>query len=191
MIGLPKQNSQSVADTIEYSDSLYQRFAGDKRLFFFIAPISPFLDPGSLGYENPERYGYKLFFKTLEEHRQALVAPSWKYALNYETEWLTRQEIVDTSYEAIQRLNRLKAKHGIIPLEMAEAGEQRIKLAWEMVHNIDRIMARGDLQELIQIRSRVDEINALRVVEKRQLELPVSGAGLKFVRSLWSWMTQR
>jgi B12-binding domain/radical SAM domain protein len=191
MIGLPKQTPKSVMDTIDYCDYLLQKFSGDKRLSLFIAPLAPFLDPGSLGFEQPERYGYHVLFRTLEEHRQALLAPSWKYSLNYETEWMTRQQIVDTAYEAILRLNRLKAKYGIISPKMAEAGEQRIKEAWEMVHHIDEILARGNIEELYKLRPEIDKINASPVVERRQLELPVGLVKLKFLRSLWSWATRR
>ena len=191
MIGLPKQTPKSVMDTIDYCDSLFQRFSGDKRLSFFIAPISPFLDPGSLGFEQPERYGYRIRFRTLEEHRQALVAPSWKYSLNYETEWMIRQQIVDTAYEAILRLNRLKAKYGIISVQMADAGEQRIQAAWEMAHRIDEILAQGDGQELSRLKPEIDKINASPVVERLQLQLPVGLVKLRFLRSLWSWATRR
>jgi len=192
MIGLPKQTPESVMDTIDYCDFLLQKFRGDKRLSLFIAPLSPFLDPGSLGFEQPERYGYRILFRTLEEHRQALLSPGWKYSLNYETEWMTRQQIVDTAYEAILRLNRLKAKYGIISQQMAEAGEQRIKAAWEMAHRIDDILSRGDYQEeLSRLKARIDEINTFPVVERTQLELPVGLVKLKFLRSLWSWVTGR
>lgn len=191
MIGLPKQTPQSVMDTIDYCDFLLQRFKGDKRLSLFIAPLSPFLDPGSLGFEQPERYGYRILFRTLEEHRQALLAPSWKYSLNYETEWMTRQQIVDTAYEAIMRLNRLKAKYGIISKEMAKVGEQRIGAAWEMMHRIDDIMSKGNDEELSSLKARVDQINMFPVSEKMQLELPLGLIKLKPWRSLWSWMTKR
>ncbi len=192
MIGLPKQTPESVMETIDYCGYLLEKFRGDKRLSLFIAPLSPFLDPGSLGFEQPERYGYRILFRTLEEHRQALLSPSWKYSLNYETEWMTRQQIVDTAYEAILRLNRLKAKYGIISQQMAEAGEQRIKAAWEMAHRIDDILSRGDYQEeLSRLKARMDEINTSPVVERTQLELPVGLVKLKFLRSLWSWVTGR
>ena len=39
------------------------------------------LDPGSLAFDNPEQYGYTLRAKTLEEHRQRLVQPSWKHII--------------------------------------------------------------------------------------------------------------
>ena len=192
MIGLPQQTPQSVMDNIDYCDYLLQKFRGDKRLSLFIAPLSPFLDPGSLGFEQPERYGYHILFRTLEEHRQALLAPSWKYALNYETEWMTRQQIVDTTYEAILRLNRLKAKYGVISKQMAEAGEQRLKAASEMVRRIDDILSKGSYQdELSRLKAKVDEINMLPVSEKAELELPVGLIKLKLWRAFWFWMTGR
>jgi B12-binding domain/radical SAM domain protein len=191
MIGLPKQTPKSVMATIDYCDYLFQRFKGDKRLSLFIAPISPFLDPGSLGFEQPERHGYRILFRTLEEHRQALVAPSWQYSLNYETKWMNRQQIVDTAYEAILRLNRLKAKYGIIPHKMAEAGEERIQAAWKMARKIDELLAKGNTDELSRLKPRIDEINAFPVVERLQLKLPVGLVKLKFLESLWSWATGR
>ena len=192
MIGLPRQTPQSVMDTIDYCGSLLEKFKRDKRLSLFIAPLSPFLDPGSLGFEQPQRYGYRILFRTLKEHRQALLSPSWKYSLNYETEWMTRQQIVDTAYEAILRLNRVKAKFGIISKEMADAGEQRTLAARDMMHRIDDILARGNYQEeLSGLKAEVDRINMLPVSEKMQLELPLGLIKLKPWRALWSWLTKR
>jgi len=190
MIGLPQQTPKSVMDTVDYCDYLFQRLGGDKRLFPFIAPISPFLDPGSLAFEQPERHGYTVLFRTLEEHRQALVAPSWKYSLNYETRWMNRQQIVDTAYEAIVRLNRLRARYNTISLEMADIGEQRVKAAWEMANRLDGIISRGELKELPLLKRDIDEINAIPIVERKQLELPVMGTfKLKFLQSFWYWLT--
>ena len=191
MIGLPKQTPQSVMDTIDYCDFLLQKFKGDKRLSLFISPLGPFLDPGSLGFEHPERYGYHVLFRTLEEHRQALVSPHWKYSLNYETEWMTRQQIVDTAYEAILRLNRLKAKYGIITDQMAEAGERRVKAAWGMAHRIDDILSGDNYEELSHLKAQVDEINMFPVAEKAQLEVPLPFIKLRPLRALWSLVTGR
>ncbi len=189
MIGLPRQTPPSVMDTVDYCGSLFEKFRGDKRLCLFMAPLSPFLDPGSLGFEQPERHGYRILFRTLEEHRQALIAPGWKYSLNYETEWMTRQQIVDTAYEAIRRLNSLKAKYGVISKELAEASERRLQAASEMAHRIDALLARGDHEELSRLKPEVDRINNFPVSEKTQLELPVGLLKLKFWRYLWSWVT--
>ena len=193
MIGLPMQTPQSVMDTIDYCGFLLDKFRGDKRLSLFIAPLAPFLDPGSLGFEQPHRYGYRVLFRTLEEYRQALLSPSWKYALNYETEWMTRQQIVDTTYEAMLRLNRLKAKYGVISKQMAEAGEQRLEAASEMIHRIDDILSKGNYQgeKLSHLKAEIDRVNAFPVSEKTELELPVGLVRIKPLHSLWSWLTER
>ena len=192
LIGLPQQTPQSVMDTVDYCDYLLQKFGVSKRLFPFIAPLSPFLDPGSLGFEQPERYGYDVLFRTVEEHRQALISPSWKYSLNYETNWMTRQQIVDTAYEAILRLNSLKAKYGVISRKVAEAGERRIQAASEMLRQIDDILNNGDSAiELPRLKTEIDRINKLPVSEKIELELPVGLIKLKPLRSLWSWATHQ
>jgi clorobiocin biosynthesis protein CloN6 len=42
----------------------------------------PFLDPGCRFFEEPEQNGYRIFHRTLEEHRQAMVEPLWHRRLN-------------------------------------------------------------------------------------------------------------
>jgi hypothetical protein len=93
-------------ETVDWCGYLMEKFG--ERVVPFILAYSPFLDPGCIAYENPEKFGYKIRFKTLEEYRMAMLAPSWKYALNYETEWMTRDEIVDCTYQAGLKLNRLR-----------------------------------------------------------------------------------
>ena len=105
---------------------------------------------------------------------------------------MSRQQIVDTTYEAILGLNRLKAKYGLISKQMAEAGEQRIKAASEMMHRIDDILAGGNYQaELPRLKSEVDRINMFPVSEKAELELPIGLIKLKHWRPLWSLVTGR
>jgi B12-binding domain/radical SAM domain protein len=191
MIGLSRQTPQSVMDTIDYCEHLYKKFRGDKRLSLFISPLAPFLDPGSLGFEHPERYGYRILFRKLEEHRQALVSPSWKYSLNYETDWMTRQQIVDTSYEAILRLNQLKVKYSIIPKQLAEISEQRLRTAWDMAHRIDGLLSKNDIEEIDRLKPEVDRINMFPVAEKIQLEVPPPFIKLKPFRALWYSLTGR
>ena len=154
MTGLSGQTTQSVMDTVDYCGQQLEKFKGDKRLHHFIAPIAPFLDPGSLAYEYPERYGYKVFFRKLEDYRKAILSPSWKYSLNYETRWMTRDEIANSAYEAIRGLVRLKAKYGIITQELAEVGVKRLDEAQAMMRRIDEIMAGNNPEEELQLLNR-------------------------------------
>jgi len=195
MIGLPKQTRKSVMDTIEYCGYLLDKFGGGKRLAPFISPLAPFLDPGSLAFEYPEKYGYRILFRTLEEHRQALVSPSWKYMLNYETEWMNREQIVASTYEAGRRLNQIKAKHGLISSEVAKATERRIDMALEVLHRIDDIVAQSTYAELDEklssLKPVVDEVSMSTVCEKTELNLPTPFIKLRLAQALWSLLTRR
>ena len=185
MFGLPRQTPQSVMDTVDYCGHLMDKFR-DKRVFTFTAPLAPFLDPGSLAFENPERYGYRLLMRSLEEHRQALEAPSWKYHLNYETEWMSRQQLVTSAYRAELALNSLKARYGIISKGMAEATAQRLYTAREMLDRIDEIVDSGREEQLAQIKDTVDLVNMSRAGGKRELELPTTPIKIRLPSTVWS-----
>ncbi|NLE75806.1 MAG: hypothetical protein GX605_03515, partial [Chloroflexi bacterium] len=179
MIGLPLQTFDTVMGTIDYCEHLLESLTrpDDRRLFPFISPLAPFLDPGSDVFEDPERFGYRLFCRTAEEHRRALIQPSWKYVLNYETEWMDRGQIVAATYEAGLRLNRLKARYGLVEAHQAEITEARIHTAVRLARQIDEIMALGDAERreklLAALKPQVDQANLSTVCEKRELELPV------------------
>ena len=181
MIGLPEQTYESVMGTVEYCGQLMKRFntAGQRRLFPFISPFAPFLDPGSEVFNNPEKFGYRLLRRTLEEHRQALVQPSWKHVLNYETRWMNRDEIANATYEAGLRFNQLKLDFGLIGEKQAAATQERIHRAMRLMVRIDEILAEPDEKmrsELLQaIKSQVDDANISTVCDKRELETPIAG----------------
>jgi radical SAM superfamily enzyme YgiQ (UPF0313 family) len=190
MTGIPRQTPQSVMETVDYCDDLLTRFKSDKRLALFISPLSPFVDPGSLAFEQPKRYGYRILCHTVEEHRKAIVSPSWKYSLNYETEWMSRDQIAETAYESILRLNRVKAKHGIISEKIAQLSEQRLNAGRDMMHRLDEVMSGGNYEEeLSRLKPEIDRINSFPVSEKIQQELPVGSVKLKYWRAAWSWLT--
>ncbi len=199
MIGLAKQTYQTVMGTVEYCDHLLRRFnkpAGRTRSTYdgqpsyvhpFISPLAPFLDPGSLAFEQPEAHGYRLFHRSLEEHRQALLQPSWKYVLNYETEWMNRDEIVASTYQAGLRLNSIKARHGLVDRQRAEAVEKRIRKAMMLIKQIDDIVSIPDQRRreklLTALKPQVDAANLSTVCDKRELELPLGWLKLDIPRA--------
>jgi hypothetical protein len=181
MIGLPQQTAQSVMDTSTYCGELMARF-DDNRLLPFITPLAPFLDPGGRAFEEPDRYGYRLFCRTLEEHRRALEAPTWKHTLNYETRWLSREEIVQTSYEAGLRLTEFKAERGIISEATARDIQERVVSARRLMAEIDRLLETSSPEELekelARLKPEIDCANTSTVCDKRELDAPMSGMRL-------------
>jgi len=188
MIGLPRQDYHSVMETVAYCGKLLRRFGGEGRFAPFISPLAPFLDPGSLAFERPEEYGYRLFHRTLEEHRQALLAPSWKYTLNYETRWMTRADIVEASYEAGLRLNRLKAQYGLVSPQEAAKIEARILRAKRLVAVIDEIREVPDETErrrrLLGLKPQLDAASAGTICGERELDLPLGWQKINFLETV-------
>jgi B12-binding domain/radical SAM domain protein len=189
MIGLPRQTYSSVLETVDYCHSLLKRFQSYGKLIPFISPLAPFLDPGSMVFEEPETYGYHLLYRTVEEHRQALMAPSWKYILNYETEWMTRDDIVHSTYEAGKRLNRLKAEFNLIDQKTAESVDRRIQAAIRMMGEIDRMMNLPDavekkaaLKSYLCGRDALQTYSMSTVCEKRELEWPTRFIRMNFIK---------
>jgi hypothetical protein len=134
----------------------------------------------------------------VEEHRQALLAPSWKYILNYETEWMTRDEIVDSTYEAGKRLNRLKAEYGLIDQKTAESVELRIEGAVRMMKEIDRVMALPDAKERqIKLdatlcgRESLQTYSMSTVCEKKELEWPTQFIRMNFFKIIKTLLMKR
>jgi B12-binding domain/radical SAM domain protein len=190
MVGLKEQTYQSVMGTVEYSRRLLERNArrGDKRVIPFISPLAPFLDPGSRAFEEPEKNGYRLFCRTLEQHRQALLEPSWKYVMNYETVWMDRDQIVDATYEAGRRLNLLKGEFGVIDVDCARATDRRIAAARNLIAEIDRIvLTTPDLaqrrQQLNELKHHVDDANLSTVCDKRELEVEMRGTRINMLQA--------
>jgi len=156
------------------------------------------LDPGSTVFEAPERHGYRLLYRTVEEHRQALMAPSWKYILNYETEWMSRNDIVYSTYEAGKRLNRLKAEYGLIDPKTAESVERRIEGAVLMMKEIDRIMVlpgskdkEAALQSLFSGDPSLRTYSMSTVCEKKELQWPTRFIRMNFIKIMKTLLMRR
>ncbi len=181
MIGVPRQTPSSVMETIDYCEHLLRTF--DRRVNPFISPLAPFLDPGSIAFEKAEEIGYRIRFRSLEDYRRALLAPSWKYTLSYESKWMTRDEIVDSSYQAGLRLNRLKEKFGLIDPQVAAATEKRILLAMEMIRRVDELMKVEEperTRQLLVLKETFDQASMSTVCDKEEIKWPVLRWRLNF-----------
>jgi B12-binding domain/radical SAM domain protein len=181
MIGLPQQTPASVMETIDYCEYLMKTFG--RRLNPFISPLAPFLDPGSIAFEKADEVGYRVFCKNLEDYRKALLAPSWKYTLSYETRWMTRDDIVESSYQAGLRLNRLKEHFGLLEKETADRTEKRILLARDMIRQVDEIILLGEPErsrKLMALKETFDRVSMSTVCDKEEIKWPVFRWRLNF-----------
>lgn len=140
MIGLPGQTERSVWETVAYCDELLGRFPRG-RVVPFLCPMLPFLDPGSDIFEDPGPWGYTLFHRSLEDHRRALVAPTWRTRLNYCTDSLDREALVRVSYAAVQRLTEIKVERGLLPEAIGEGIVDRLEETGSLLDRIEEALA--------------------------------------------------
>ncbi len=177
MTGIPTQTADSVRQTADYIRHLYDAVGNDPRLLCFVSPMAPFLDPGSRAFDNPADYGYTLRARTLEEHRERLVMPSWKYIMNYESAAMSPDEMVDATYDAALSVNRAKKEAGVIDVQTAARTESRILEARLAMQRIDEIMAGPEaLREpaLWALKWETERLSQSTVCEKSELNWPHS-----------------
>lgn len=168
MIGLPGQTADSVMRTIDYCEHLFQNH--DRRLSCFISPMGPFLDPGSHCFEDPDATGYRLLAHTLEEHRQLLLRPTWKHILNYETKWMSRDELVEATYAAAEDLNALKLRYGRIDRSRGEGVARRISRARALEARLSaNTQGELDPQTLKALQGEIHDFSVSTVCDKREL----------------------
>jgi len=178
MVGLPYQTYQSVMDSISYCGELLEKFGsnGDKgKVLPLIAPLAPFIDPGSEIFENPGKYGYRFFYKTLREHRQAMLKPHWKFTLNYETDWMTRDEIVRATYDGALRLLAIKERQEVIGQQTALKIRSHLERAITLSKKIN------DPENVDEgLKQEIFSLNTLDIVcGKHELDWPITGWKLK------------
>ncbi|HSG06207.1 MAG TPA: radical SAM protein, partial [Nitrospiria bacterium] len=201
MIGLPGQTQSSVLRTIDYCEDLLKRYGHKRTIYPFIAPLAPFIDPGSAIWEDPEKFGYRLFARTLEEHRILMEkAETWKDFLNYETLWMSREKIVESTYQASLRLNRIKQEFGLITDEEAERVDHAGRKAMAYLNDLKSFYRDFDFQGMESEGTGKHDVSFGdgTICFKRELNWPVDESGFRILpiasiifRSFWRRVVPR
>jgi B12-binding domain/radical SAM domain protein len=193
MIGLPGQTRDSVMETVRYCGQLLRKYG--PRVNPSIGPLAPFIDPGCSFYRDPERYGYRLIHRTLEDYSRASLSPHWRDLLGYETEWMSRQDMVDVTYEALLALNSIKAGSGLISPEHASLNERRIRDTISLLKMVDEILDISDPglreAELDKLHRESKQLFAQLYLPKEELTWPIVGGRfrrLNIFRILMGWI---
>ncbi len=121
-IGLSGQTVDDVNIDLDYSEGLMKRFTNNKeKLYTFISPLTPFIDPGSLIYEHPGDYGFTITAKTISDYFNLLEnGKIWTDFLNYYTKWMNVEQIAKATYESEIRMIRIRQSLGLLKGQDAE-----------------------------------------------------------------------
>ncbi len=195
MTGLPFQTKESILQTVDFCQNIYEKLNWDKRFMPFISPMAPFLDPGSRIFENAEEFGYKLLAKTLKEHIELITKPSWKYILNYESKYISKDELVSATYKAALGLNRLKAKAGAISNDTMQQNEQRINTALKIMKEIDKVINLKDNdiieESLKKLKDLAYKYSLSTVCEKKELDFPLFSKSFNWIAIIKDFLLKR
>jgi B12-binding domain/radical SAM domain protein len=131
LIGIPGQTRASVLQSVEYAERMLEKYNGryPGKLDSNISPPLPFIDPGSIAFERPKETGYRLFARTLAEHRALMRKPDLRDVLNFETDTMSRVEIIDVAAEAMDRMIALRERCGLLKGKWAEKERARVREA--------------------------------------------------------------
>jgi len=161
-IGMPEQDERSVKGTVEYCRKLLQRFKG-RCVNPMLCPMIPFLDPASTFFEYPEENGYRVFHRTVEEHRRGMERASILNRINYETKWLCRSDLVNVGFRAVRALMEAKGEFGALPKYCVRDYNARIDDALgfiPVVHEADSIAdERERVHELAKLGDEIERRN--------------------------------
>lgn len=184
MTGLPGQDFNSALGTIDYCRDLMVEFGSGIRVVPFISPLAPFVDPGSDVFESPEEYGYRLRFRSLEDHRRAMLSSTWIDMLNYETKWMDRDTIAQATYESAIGLSRLKGEQGLFRKDKTEAVIERARLEMDVMkkfRSLKSLPFKERKRSAIALRKAMRRSSGASVCQKEELNMPVSALRIRLL----------
>jgi radical SAM superfamily enzyme YgiQ (UPF0313 family) len=126
MLGLPYETRETAMTTLNLFGLMFQKHKsfvgperGERRFHSEIGPMI-LLDAGSLAFDNPREYGYRLLRTTLRDHHDAFEMTHWKDYINYETNGLSRNELVELFLEVSLRKVDIYENCGVVPSEITD-----------------------------------------------------------------------
>ncbi|MCL5730611.1 MAG: TIGR04190 family B12-binding domain/radical SAM domain protein [Candidatus Thermoplasmatota archaeon] len=128
-LGLSGQGERELEADINYAKGLMKNYGSSAmRVYSFISPLTPFIDPGSLIYENPEKYGFHITARNIDDYYNLLEnGKRWVDFLNYYTDWMSRDDIERLTYRSEIEMIEGRVEAGLVDRNSATAIISNIK----------------------------------------------------------------
>lgn len=128
MFAMPGQD----VDSIRYNMDFIEEGSGSPYIKYIFGPIF-FIDPGSPIFEDPEKWGYHIEYRTIKDLKKNLEKPHWSQCIGYHTQWLSKDEFVDMILYVTERTNRIRltqnpvhAPHYLLNIENMELNRELV-----------------------------------------------------------------
>lgn len=146
MVGLANETPATMEDTWKLWERIYAVSEEARTALQEPTAIHSFgpmvlLDPGSLAFDFPEKYGYKLISKSLEDYVRAMDLPSWHQWMSYETNVMDRASITNLILDSIEHSIEVWEKHEVYS-RLQAAGERlrHVDANRWIIEQVDRAM---------------------------------------------------
>ncbi len=159
MIALGFENYETLRETWILWEKLLAKNISNRRLGKLSVDFGPMilLDPGSPAFFHPEKHGYKLIFKRLEDYYHGLKYNHWKYWISYETLYMNRFTVGKAILDSWETLTTLRWKVGFLTERDYEIELMRIRFEKIVYDKIDGVFSKKPeevyelCKELVQI----------------------------------------
>lgn len=163
--------AQDTDDTIRETWSVWEKICRIDKAAEGRAPVHHafgpmvLLDPGSLAFDLPANYGYRVISKTLEDYIKGMSFPSWHMWISYETKFLSKELIANNILDSIEYSIHLRERYGVY---------DRSKAAIDRLHYVSAnrlvIKAVNKSMNLQDENERLDELKSLRKFLTKKLK---------------------
>jgi hypothetical protein len=159
MVGLAGENSEAMKQTEYLWEQLYTRSdagvvqsSATPIVKHGVGPMI-LLDPGSLAFDYPEKFGYRLFFKSLRDYIAGMMMPSWHQWMSYETRELSRKDIVNMTLLALEESIRVREKYGVYMKNPEQAAMEYFiaRVGKVIIDEVDKAMGLGDVADRLGV----------------------------------------
>jgi B12-binding domain/radical SAM domain protein len=157
MIGLGQESFES----LEEMWVLWNRIMSRKTPQFFTSvDFGPMvlLDPGSIAYEKPARFGYRMLYTTFNEIQERLSSPIWVDWINYETRYMKREQLVESIFKATEIWIQLYEKFELFDKERADDQKMKLRVEKEITREVQIALRIPDEKTRLEKLKELDQI---------------------------------
>jgi B12-binding domain/radical SAM domain protein len=149
MVALANDTPDTIKETWKMWEELCEKNSGENGKVASLYPYSfgpmILMDPGSLAFDFPGKYGYRTSLENLEDYIKAQMLPSWHQWISYETRYLDKKEITGLILDSIEYSIKLREKYGLYSKSEAEKYlAYFVDESKEIIDMINRVMSYYD-----------------------------------------------
>lgn len=142
--------AQDTPETIKKNWEMWEKISlmnekseGRSPIHYAFGPMI-LLDPGSLAFDSPSKYGYSLIFNNIEDFIKGMSLPSWHQWISYETRYQDKDSIAKLIIDSIEYSINLRERYKLY--NKSEADEARsyfVNANREIIDLVNRIFERS------------------------------------------------